>query len=607
MCGIFGTVGIELSDAQVEGAVQTLRHRGPDGSGYRWDPERRAVLGHTRLSIIDLSPAGAQPMVNEDASLILTMNGEIYNHAALRPGLERKGHVFKSACDAEVILHLFEEKGMDLLDDLHGMFAFALYEVKAGRLHLARDRLGIKPLHWYHDGRRFAFASELKALRAIPGLDLAPDVTAYYDFLTYQFVPAPKTIYQRAHKLPPGHRLVLDAERVSVQPYWDVRFEPDPRLDVDAACEELSSLLRTVVREHLVSDVPLGIFLSAGVDSGLIAAEANSAAGAPLAAFTIGFPERANDELEEAAGIARRLGSPHVAGRFSFEELLAGVATMPELFDEPFADHSALPMIGLSRLAAARMKVVLSGDGGDETHLGYGRYLKEGRRRFVNALTDAIPGLGRLASYPSLQRSYWARKAAEDVNGRNCHRHGGIPRETKRAFVEVIAPELRDYDEYWLFAEHGRSNLSPYARQQYLDLKTYLPDGILTKVDRTAMRFGLEVRPPLLDHRMVELAARIPDSVKQDGGVQKALLRRLLLRHLPRETAYARKRAFSVPIQHFVRDRGLFRLERDLEVLGAFRVDKRKVDQVLDPRRESQKFWIVSQLERFLRFHDRTP
>jgi asparagine synthase (glutamine-hydrolysing) len=600
MCGIIGAVGVDLTDSQVERAVATLRHRGPDGSGYRWDAERRAVLGHTRLSIIDLSSAGAQPMANEDGSLLLTMNGEIYNHAALRRDLERKGHAFRGACDAEVILHLFEEKGMGLLDDLHGMFAFALYDQTTKRLHLARDRLGIKPLHWYHDGKRFAFASELKGLAAIPGLDLAPDATAYYDFLTYQFVPAPKTIYKRALKLPPAHHLVVDGHDVKLHRYWDVDFSPDPKFDAEAACEELSSLLRTTVADHLVSDVPVGIFLSAGVDSGLIAAAANEAAGSPLTAFTIGFPERGNDELAEAAEVAQRLGSPHVAGRFSLDELMAGVAMMPGLFDEPFADHSALPMIGLTRLAAARMKVVLSGDGGDETHLGYGRYLKGERRRFADTLGDAIAALGLLAPLAERRGAYWLRKAAEDAKGRNCHRHGGIPRETKRAFIDVTGAELRDYDEYWLYAAHDRPELSPYARQQYLDLKTYLPDGILTKVDRTAMRFGLEVRPPLLDHRMVELAARLPDTLKNEGGVQKAMLRRLLARRLPRETVYARKRAFSVPIEHFVRERGLFRLERDLDVLGAFRIEKKRMEQVLDPRRESQKFWIISQLERFL-------
>ena len=606
MCGIFGAVGVDLTDPQVARVLQTLRHRGPDGSGALWDKDRRAVLGHTRLSIIDLSPAGAQPMLNEDGSLLLTMNGEIYNHAALRAGLERSGHVFRSSCDAEVILHLFEEKGMALLDDLHGMFAFGLYDAKAAKLYLARDRLGIKPLHWYYDGRRLAFASELKALRAVPGLDLSPDVTAYYDFLTYQFVPAPKTIYRHAFKLPPGHWLALENGKVDVRAYWDVRFAPDPGLDLGAASEELSRTLGSVVRDHLVSDVPVGMFLSAGVDSGLVAAEANRAAGAPLTAFTIGFPEREDDELAEAAEIAARLGSPHVAGRFSTEELLAGVASLPELFDEPFADHSALPMIGLSRLAAAQMKVVLSGDGGDETHLGYGRYLKDERRRLATALGEAIPSRVLLASFAPLQRSYWMRQAAEDAFGRNCHRHGGIARETKRAFIEIESAELRDYDEYWLLRAHDRPELSPYARQQYLDIKTYLPDGILTKVDRTSMRFGLEVRPPLLDHRMVELAARLPDSLKNEGGVQKALLRRTLARHLPRETAYARKRAFSVPIRYFVRERGLFRLERDLDVLGAFRVRKDRMEQVLSAGRESQKIWIVAVLERFVRHLERS-
>ncbi len=606
MCGIFGAVGADVSPDAARRALGTLHHRGPDGTGQWWDAAAGVFFGHTRLSIIDLSAAGAQPMVNEDGTLVLTMNGEIYNHAALRQRLIAQGHVFRSACDAEVILHLFEEQGMALLDELHGMFAFALYETRSQTLYLARDRLGIKPLYYYDHGGCFAFASELKAIRALPGLDLVPDVTAYYDFLTYQFVPAPKTIYRHARKLPPGHYLERRAGRAQVRQYWDVAFHPDESMTEGAALEALDEMLTTTVRDHLVADVPVGIFLSGGVDSALVTAFANRAAAQPLTGFTIAFRDRQDDEAATARAIAAHLGSPHVVEEFAMAELLAGVPMMPALFDEPFADHSALPMIGLSRLAASQMKVVLSGDGGDETHVGYGRYLKGDRRRIVNALSDALPGFTRLVTLPPLRRVPWLRRVAGGTWARSCQYHGGIPRQTKLAVLDIEAPELRDYDDYWLLRQHDRPEFPPLGRQQYLDLKTFLADGILTKVDRTAMRFGLEVRPPLLDHRLVELAARIPERFKCDDGVQKRLLRALLARHLPPELANARKRGFSVPIEHFVRREGMFRLSRDVEVMGAFRLNKKKIDRVLSPAVESQQIWIIAALAEFVSHLERS-
>jgi asparagine synthase (glutamine-hydrolysing) len=603
MCGIFGAIDPDLSDDTGRGALSTLRHRGPDGMGSHRDPSGEVFFGHTRLAIIDLSPAGSQPMVSHDGTLMLTMNGEIYNHEELRVGLEGRGHRFRSSCDAEVILHLFEEHGIDLLEHLHGMFAFALYDTKSDSLYLARDRIGIKPAYYYDDGRRFYFASELKAIRAVPGLDLTPDVTAYYDYLTYQFVPAPKTVYRHASKLMPGHYLKRHAGHTEVRRYWDVAFEPNNDLDEPAALEELDELLATVVREHLVSDVQVGILLSAGVDSGLVLAHANRIAEQPLVAFTIGFPERKDDEAAGAAEFASRLRSPQKLRSFSMGEILETEQGLPDLFDEPFADHSAMPMTVLSRLARSGVKVVLSGDGGDETHLGYGRYFKERDRRVAHALADAVPGFEALVGWGPLRGVSWLRSVADGQVGRSVHFHGGIPQATKRMFIDVAAPELRDYDDYWLLRMHDRPQFSPIGRQQYIDLNTYLPEGILTKVDRTSMHFGLEVRPPLLDHRMVEFAARLPDGLKQRGGDSKILLRQLLARRLPSELVYARKRAFSVPIRHFIQNEGMFRLQHDVDVFDAFRIRKDRLEQVLRPSKDSQKLWSLHVLATFLRRH----
>jgi asparagine synthase (glutamine-hydrolysing) len=600
MCGIFGAVGCELGANGLERALDAIGHRGPDGRGSQELAGGRVVFGHVRLSIIDLSPAGAQPMSNEDGTVWLTFNGEIYNHEALHRELERKGHRFRGRSDSEVIVHLYEEKGVALLDDLIGMFAFALYDTRSDTLLVARDRIGIKPLHYYFDGARFAFASELGPLTRVPGLDLSPDVTAWYDFLTYGFVPAPKTIYARARKLPAGHWLELRGGKLRVVRYWEPRFEPDEgRADGDVL-GEFEALLAQVVRDHMVSDVPVGVFLSGGVDSGLVTAVANREAREPLRAFTISFPESDNDEADAARAAAATLGSPISVGTFTTAELDASVPRLPEIFGEPFADHSALPMLGLAKHAASELKVVLSGDGGDETHLGYGRYQKATRRRALYAAADAIPGLASalrgtgLAAVPAL------RNAAEGELGRVVHFHGGIPRETKRAILDVAAPELADYDDYWLLREHDRPELPPFARQQFVDFATYLPEGILTKVDRTSMRYGLEARPPLLDHRMVDFAARLPERFLVRDGVGKQLLRESLARALGPRAAWAKKRAFSVPIKRYVSREGRFRLERDLDVLGAFRVDKRAIERVLRPSQDAQKHWLIAVLALFV-------
>jgi asparagine synthase (glutamine-hydrolysing) len=592
-------LGAGFEAARGEAALDTLTHRGPDGRGSLFDERRGLFLGQRRLAIIDLSDGGKQPMSNEDGTLHLVFNGEIYNFAALREGLVERGHSFRGHCDAEVVLHLYEEKGAALLDDLVGMFAFALYDTARERMFLARDRLGIKPLYWYQDERLFAFASELKAIEALPGIDRTPDATAYYDYLTYRFVPAPKTILKRAHKLPAGHLLELEGGVANVKPWWTLDFEPEEGRTFEDALEELDALLDDVVRDHLVSDVEVGSFLSSGVDSSLVTTVAKRLTGAAPRSFTISFPDREKDEVEGAGHVAGLLGCEQKVGRFTSADALELVGSLNEVFDEPFADHAALPMLRLCELAARDVKVVLSGDGGDETHAGYGRYVKGERRDRVFSALDAVPLVKRAVARGPALRVPWMRDLLEEPRGRRHAFHAGIPRETKLLFLD-LGSELKDYDDYWLLRERGRPDLSPLARQQHLDLTTLLPEGHLTKVDRTSMRHGLEVRPPLLDHRMVEFAARLPDTLRRRDGRGKPLLRSLLLRHLPGFDSATPKLGFSVPIKHFMVTEGLFLSETDVDVFGAFRVDRARLDRVLSPQRNSMELWTLWVLRSFL-------
>jgi asparagine synthase (glutamine-hydrolysing) len=597
MCGILGAIGTRVDPRAVHDALATLAHRGPDGEGSLHDAAHGLYLGHRRLSIVDLSESGRQPMTNEDGSLALTFNGEIYNHLELRRGLEARGHVFKSRCDAEVILHLYEERGAALVDELRGMFAFGLYDFPRRKLLLARDRLGIKPLFYYQDDGLFAFASELKAIRALPGADLTPDVTAYYDFLTYRFVPAPKTIYRRARKLPAGHVLELEDGRARTTRWWDAA-ERALALDPRAAEAELEERLRDAVSEHLMADVEIGLFLSAGIDSCLVAAHARAQAGGadrPLRAFTISFPGRTNDEAEAAGRMAAALGAVHRIGTYTGSA--ADVARLPDVFDEPFADHSALPMLHLSELAAREVKVVLSGDGGDETHAGYGRYRKGAQRDRLFGLLGKLPGRTHIPA--RALGAPWVRDLREDPLGWRHSFHSGIPRETKRLLLDFHSREFDDYDDYWLRREHDRPELPPLARKQYFDLVTLLPEGGLTKVDRTSMRYGLEVRPPLLDHRLVELALAVPDA-RRSSPEGKPLLRAALRRVLPAYDFATPKMGFSLPLKQLVVEGGLFRLPRDVEVFDAFRLDRAKVERILTPRRNSYELFLLYVLASFV-------
>lgn len=535
------------------------RHRGPDGQGFHAEPH--LGFGHRRLAIVDLA-GGAQPMSTEDGAVVVTFNGEIYNHASLRRELEARGHVFRSRSDTEVLLHGWKEWGVEMPARLVGMFAFALWDRGAGLLLLARDPLGEKPLHyaWLPDGH-FAFASEIGGLTALRELPRRLDPVALDDFLALGYVPDPATIYAAIRRLPPGHLMLvgLGEARATQQRFWAPPRVADAA-DAGAA-ETLRRRLDAAVRARMMADVPLGAFLSGGIDSGAVTSLAALAAGQPLATFTMGFAGAA-DERPDAAMVARRYGTRHFAEDGAAADYLAMAREISRLFGEPFGDHSAVPTLAVASLARRHVTVVLSGDGGDEVFAGYRRYrfhmMAEAARRVlpVSLRRGAVGALAR--AYPKLDRApRWLRAkttlteisldSALGYYGTVCklaeERRRALLSPAQRAAVAGHDPSAR----FVTLMEECDPEDS-LLQAQYADLHTYLPGNILTKVDRTSMAVSLEVRPPLLDPDLVTWGMALPASAKLRGGVGKRVLREAAAALMPPALLQRRKRGFAAEL-----------------------------------------------------------
>jgi asparagine synthase (glutamine-hydrolysing) len=546
--------------------VAPLRHRGPDDAGvYAVGP---LGLAHARLSIIDVA-GGHQPIFSEDRSIAVVCNGEIYNHRGLRRALEARGHRFATRSDSEVIVHLYEDLGPACVEKLGGMFAFAVADFRRRRLLLARDRVGKKPLYIMDDGRRLGFASELKGLLAA-GL-VAPEVDpeALDLYLAWGYVPAPWTIFRGAAKLPAGHFAVCDSRGVRIERYWDLEFaDSDDTVSDEAWAAELAETLGAAVHDRLESEVPLGAFLSGGIDSGTIVALMSGSMAQPVRTHTVGFADRGTDEREDAAAVARALGTDHVATevRPDLADVLPRIAWH---LDEPFADPSAVPTWYVSRETRRRVTVALSGDGGDELFAGYrDRYrlhlLEERARGWLpGGLRRAVlPGLARRwPRSPRLPRPLRAgsilANLAVDADHAFFQDRCLIPAHLEeRLFGEGLRERRRRFDPFSALAPHlaRAPKHDPLARALYLDLKTWLADDGLVKVDRMSMAHALEVRCPLLDQRVMELAARVPSRLKLAGGRSKILLRRVAARLLPAEILSRPKRGFAPPVSRWLRE-----------------------------------------------------
>ena len=561
MCGIAGELRLRLgaraSAARVWAMCDVMAHRGPDDFGEFADAE--VALGMRRLSIVDVA-GGHQPIANEDGSVQVVCNGEIYNSPALRSGLLARGHHFRTSSDVEVIAHLYEEGGTDALAGLDGMFAFALWDRRGHRLVLGRDRVGIKPLYVAETGGRLLFGSEAKCLLAA-GLDPDLDLQALHDYLTLGYVPGPASIFRGVRQLPPGHLLVAEpGGRVRTERYWDLRGHAGRgarRTDGEWEAELLASL-RAAVESHLMSDVPLGVFLSGGLDSSTIVALMHELGVHPIRTFTIGFAERSFSEIDGARQVATRFGTEH-------HELVVrpdAATLLPRLvrhFDEPFADSSAIPVWHLSELARRHVKVVLSGEGGDEMLAGYETY----RARRLAALYARLPRLIGGRALPELVRRLpvsharvsFDYKAKRFVAGAYLPPAAGhlwwktvLAEDVKAAlYANGTAAEVEATVRLFerLYAESDGEELD---RLQYVDATLFLPADILVKVDRMSMAHSLEARVPFLDRAVMELARRLPARLRLRGLTTKYALRRAMAGRLPAAIVDGRKRGFNVPI-----------------------------------------------------------
>jgi asparagine synthase (glutamine-hydrolysing) len=628
MCGIAGVIALEgRLDPSIRGAVpamtMAIRHRGPDGDGFFSDDY--AVLGHRRLAIIDLA-GGAQPIANEDETVWLVFNGEIYNYHALHRELESRGHVFRTRSDTETILHAYEEFGPACLDRLEGMFAFAIYDGRKRELFLTRDRLGKKPMFYAVLDGVLHFASEIKAFRRSPAWRGDIDLTALEGYLSLGYFLAPDTIYRGVRKLEPGHWLRVSNGAIEVRKYWDVeRFDDDDREEA-ALLDDIEPLLGEAVRDRLESEVPLGAFLSGGIDSGLVVSFMAESVGAGVTTASVGFGETAHNELDAARLTATHFDTRHHAEVIvpALEEVFDPVVAA---FDEPLADSSAIPTYYVARTARQHVTVALTGDGGDETFGGYDfRYVPHAMEERVRPL---VPGqLGRRAARwagarwpraPHLPKPMRLGNVLENLG----HDPAGAyyldlcflkPGEA-RALLGLPGrdPEASPvYDA--VTAPYRRCpSASAVQRAQYADLKVYLPNDPLVKVDRVTMAHALEVRCPLLDRRLVEMAFRIPTARKLPGLRSKHLLRRLAERRLPSGLASAPKRGFTAPIGEWIAGRyaAAYREEvLDSKAFVASVLDQRRLRAMFDEhcaggRDHSYVLWAVWMLERWSRLDDR--
>ncbi|MBI3817889.1 MAG: asparagine synthase (glutamine-hydrolyzing) [Planctomycetes bacterium] len=567
MCGLCGIYKFNKADPDEDLVVRmrdALAHRGPDDAGIYKSPG--VCFGFRRLSIIDVA-GGHQPLFNEDGTVAVMLNGEIYNYRELRDRLLKRGHRLATKSDTEVIAHLYEEYGPDFVHELRGMFAIAVHDSKRRRMVLARDRLGIKPMYIRRTNDAIYFGSELKSILADATLRKEIDATSVLDFLTIRSVPAPKSVLKGVEKLRQGTRLVADADgTVKIEEYWRPSFANPLTDSPGAIAEELSYRLDEAVKLRMIAEVPLGAFLSGGVDSSAVVASMARQSSLPIKTCSVGFEDREHDEREQAAFVANLFKTDHWSRLVPADPALV-LDTLPEYFDEPFSDSSAVPTYIVSKLARERVTVALSGDGGDESFAGYRRYKYDALENRVRALVPAgvlepaARAFSTIApSGPRVPR--WMRgktlltNLARDPARAYFYSVSATPVEVARA---VLAPDLRKacagYDPFDDWKQHydDADTDDPLGKILYTDIRTYLADDILTKVDRASMAVSLEARVPVIDHKFIEWTSRIPSSLKLKNGGGKYIFKRALEARLPARILYGKKHGFSVPLSKWTR------------------------------------------------------
>lgn len=646
MCGIAGEInfnhGVKME--RVQRMSEVLAHRGPDDEGiillrgdnyvelkkpYLNHPENgfEVGLGHRRLSIIDLSMDAHQPMTNENRSIWVVFNGEIYNFQEIRNHLEKKGHIFKSRSDTEVIIHSYEEWGIECLRQFRGMFAFGLWDSNHKRLFLARDRLGKKPLIYVHHNGRFAFASEIKALLQLPWVERKINPIAIHDYLTYQYIPAPESIFEGVKKLPPAHYLLYDSnDRLTIDRYWRLTFKSQEKRkdDVETLCDVVRDELKESVKLRLISDVPLGAFLSGGIDSSVVVGLMAQNGGSPVKTFSIGFEEEEFNELKYARIVSKHFGTDH----HEFIVKPNAIEILPKLvwhYNEPFADASAIPTYYVSEMTRDYVKVVLTGDAGDENFAGYPRYRRSKyvlwftklpeplRKDFLGKVLRLLANspwrkktFNRLKDFIELLSSHQGQNYLEQIRIFNEKEKVGI--YTREFSAEVTEANPLAY----LVAKYEEAHADdPLERLLYLDMATYLPEDLLVKVDIATMAHSLEARIPFLDHLFIEEVAKIPFDLKLKRITLKYILKKAFSDFLPKQILKRKKMGFGVPLSKWFRQElkdytYQILLDHKATSRGIFikdGIEKLLNDHVSQRYDNSAKIWALLFLEMWFRIY----
>ena len=632
MCGITGVWEFKnknkVSQSLIKNMTDTLHHRGPDDSGIFIDGKNNIGFGHRRLSILDLTAKGHQPMFNDDESLCITYNGEVYNFAEIKKELVDEGCQFKSDSDTEVILKAYQKWGIESIKKFRGMFAFAIWDKNKEKLTLARDRAGVKPLYYYFNGDRFIFTSELKALHKYPGFQKDINFDALAVFLQFGYILAPHTIFKDTYKLKPGHYLEIDNKgKLEEIKYWDIidyyLAEPNNKSEEEVE-NDLEKILIESFNYRMVSDVPVGVFLSGGIDSSLVAAILQSKAKTPIKTFTIGFHEKGYDEAPHAKKIAEYLKTDHHEFYCTSKDALEIITKLPEIYDEPFGDSSGIPTYLVSKFAREEIKVALSADAGDELFCGYSRYkllsnyyktIKKTPRflLFIFSLVLSLFSPAFIADfykifslflpkYANVKDKIYKFKNVLKYNDselsvivRNSHSHW-LESQIKQLLKKPYKSLKTDFSEF----EKVKS-LDVISQMQAVEFKTYLCDDILTKVDRSTMSVGLEAREPLIDHKIAEYIANVPINLKYKNGESKYILRKILYKYVPRKLLDRPKQGFGIPIDSWLKNdlRGLlekYLSEKNIREQGIFDekyIKKNLDDYLLGKSDSAYKFWFL--------------
>jgi len=616
MCGIFGIVKLNgefVNPEEIKRGINLLVHRGPDDKGIYTDGP--IGLGHTRLSIIDLSRNARQPLRNEDASMYLVFNGEIYNFKSLKNILKKKGHTFLSRSDAEVVIHGYEEWGENILSYLNGMFAFAIFDKKDRKLFLARDRVGKKPLYYSLNEKRFIFASELKALLNINNSNFSINSQALYNYLTFGYIPGPQTIYKNIYEIPPSHYFIIKNNRINKYEYWNITYDKKRKINFHDAINEIDYLLKEAVKCRLISDVPIGIFLSGGIDSGLITALTSRLSENPVKTLTVSFDDTDFDESLLAKKVSNLYRTKHIEIKIS-PNIKKDLPFIVKAYDEPFADPSAIPSYFVAKEAKKYVKVILNGDGGDEIFGGYRRHLAIKLLDKSKYIFNSIPKKWAILLINSLPvpkdfRSSYAflhrflRGAFQDPSERYISWCMDGFTQIEKQYLYEDFPYKYFNSEIELLNQKIINNTLSLDDFMILDYKLNLPDCLLVKMDIATMAHGLEARSPFLDYRIAEWASRLNSNIKMKGFRTKPVLRELAKQYLPKAIVFAPKRGFEIPLIKWLRN-DLKEMVWDicLDPNGIIKelFNKGYVENLLnekiniDPGRWSKRVWILFML-----------